>query len=259
MRKIGLIAATTAASFSVVGIAQALTTAEITQGLQTKTTGKKGTKAKPSGLTLDITTTTSAKDVSKNGEYATTKAVIHFDKNLKFNNSKFPTCSIAIVSSRPETCPAGSLVGKGSASATAGPEQNVKVNPGIEAYNDKGGKLHLKLIAKPGEFDSQGILTGTLSKDTGKYGNKLTVPIPAKLQNNLGLYITLTRFNTKISNKKYKGFNYATSVGCTGGKYKFGGDFTFIDGPYNPGTDGAFPSPGLNKFGPIKVASTSKC
>ena len=133
---------------------------------------------------------------------------------------------------------------------------------GCTAPTYSGDSLHsavVELIAKPGEFDSQGILTGTLSKDTGKYGNKLTVPIPAKLQNNLGLYITLTRFNTKISNKKYKGFNYATSVGCTGGTYKFGGDFTFIDGPYNPGTDGAFPSPSLNKFGPIKVASTSKC
>ncbi len=226
MRKLGLIAATAVASVSVVGIAQAV---DVTQGLTVKTTGKKGTKAKPSGLKLNVTTSTSAKDESLNGEYATKSAVIHFDKNIKFNNSKFPSCSLAVVASKPENCPAGSLVGKGEASAVAGPGQEVKVNPTIEAYNSAGGKLHLKLIAKPGEFDSQGVLTGTLKSDKGKYGKKLVVPIPAKLQNNLGLFITLTRFNTVISNKKFKGVNYAESVGCTGGKYSFSGDFVFSD------------------------------
>lgn len=226
MRKIGLIAATIAASFSVAGVAYAI---DVTQGLDIKTTGKKGTKAKPLGLKLDVTTTTSAVDASQNGEYGTKSAVIHFDKNLKFNNSKFPTCALATVASKPENCPAGSLVGKGEASAIAGPNQEVKVNPAIEAYNAAGGKLHLKLIAKPGEFDSQGILTGTLKKDTGVYGSKLDVPIPAKLQKNLGLFVTLTRFNTVISNKKYKGVNYVTSVGCSGSSYKFKGDFVFTD------------------------------
>lgn len=259
MRKFGLIATAVAVSFSVAGVAQAITVSEVKQGLTVKSTGKKGTKAKPTGLRLSVTTTTSAVDASKNGEYAATEAVIRFDKNLKFNNTKFPKCSLAVVASKPENCPKGSLVGKGEATATAGPEQNVKVNPGIEAYNDGGNKLHLKLIAKPGEFDSQGILTGTLKKDTGKYGSKLVVPIPPKLQNNLGLYITLTSFNTVISEKRYKGVNYVTSVGCTGGKYAFSGDFRFIDGPYNPQTDGAFPSAGLNKFGPAKAAATSKC
>lgn len=226
MRKFGLIAATAVVSISVAGVAQAV---DVNQGLAVKTTGKKGTKAKPVGVTLSVTTTTNGKDPSLDGEYATKSAVIHFDKNLKFNNAKFPTCALATVASKPETCPKGSLVGKGSANATAGPEGQVKVNPSIEAYNDKGNKLHLKLIAKPGEFDSQGILTGTLKKDTGRYGSKLDVPIPAKLQNNLGLFITLTRFNTVISSKKYKGLSYATSVGCTGSSYKFSGDFVFSD------------------------------
>lgn len=226
MRKFGLIAATVVASLSVVGIAQAI---DVNQGLEVKTTGKKGTKAKPTGIKLSVTTTTGAKDPSLDGEYATKSAVIHFDKNLKFNNKKFPNCSLATVASKPDTCPKGSLVGSGSASATAGPNGEVKVSPSIEAYNDSGNKLHLKLIAKPGEFDSQGILTGTLKPDTGKYGSKLVVPIPAKLQNNLGLFITLTRFNTVISSKQYKGVSYATSVGCTGSSYKFSGDFVFSD------------------------------
>ncbi len=60
------------------------------------------------------------------------------------------------------------------------------------------------------------------------------MPIPAKLQEQLGLKITLTKFNTVISNKtvkvKGKKYGYVESIGCPkGGKYKFGGDFVFSD------------------------------
>ena len=55
--------------------------------------------------------------------------------------------------------------------------------------------------------------------------------IPSGLQQPApGLFVTLTEFNTVISTKKYKGLSYAYSVGCTGGKYSFAGDFNFTDG-----------------------------
>lgn len=258
MRKLGLIAATAVASISVAGVAQAIDVSTVNQGVSVKVTGKKGTKAKPAGVALNVTTTTSAKDSSKNGTYATTLAVIRFDKNLKFNNSKFPTCDLQTVATSPEDCPKGSLVGTGKATAIVGAQQ-IKANPTIQAFNGPDGTLQLKLIKAAGEVDSSGVLTGTLKSDTGKYGKKLNVPIPPKLQNQLGLYVTLTSFNTKISSKKYKGVSYATSSGCTGGKYKFGGDFSFIDGPYNPQTDGTYPSSKLTKTGPLKVTSTANC
>jgi hypothetical protein len=230
LRKSALIVATTVASFGVAAVAQAV---DVDQSLTVKATGKKGTKAAPKPLKLDVTTGTKAKDPSLDGTYGTKSVVVHFDKNLKFNSSKFPTCSLATVASKPENCPKGSQVGAGSSSAVAGPGGQVKVNPSILAFNDKGNKLHLKLVAKPGEFDSQGILTGTLKKDTGKFGSKLDVPIPAKLQNNLGLFVTINRFNTVISNKAFKkggkSYYYAESTGCTGGKYQFKGDFTLTD------------------------------
>ena len=231
MRKLGLIAATAAASIGVTSFAQAI---ETNQGLSIGIKGGKGTKKKPRVVKFSTTTTTNAVDLAKDGTYATKSAVIHFDKNLKFNSTKFPTCALKIVATKPEKCPKGSLVGKGLAKATVG-EGQIKVNPSIKAYNDKGGKLNLALIAKPGEVDSSGILVGKLKKDSGKdYGFKLDVQIPKKLQEQLGLKITLTKFVTVIDDKqikvKGKKYGYVESIGCPkGGKYKFGGDFKYDD------------------------------
>ncbi len=230
MRKLGLIAATAVASVGITSVAQAI---DVNQGVSVGIKGGKGTKAKPRNLVLSVTTTTNAVDLAKDGTYATKSAVIHFDKNLKFNNKRFPTCALKIVATKPEKCPKGSLVGKGFAKATVG-EGQIKVNPTIKAYNDKNNKINLSLIAKKGEVDSSGILVGTLKKDTGDYGFKLDVPIPAKLQSQLGLKITLTKFNTTINRNtvtvKGKKYAYVNSVGCPkGGKYKFGGDFKYSD------------------------------
>ena len=226
MRKSVLIAATAVASISVVGVAQAV---DVTQSLVVKTTGKKGTTAKPTAIKLNVTTGTTAKDKSLDGTYGTKSVVVHFDKKLKFNNAKFPTCDLVTVAKSPEACPKGSQVGAGSSSAVAGPGGAVKVNPGIVAFNDKKNKIHLKLLDRPGEFRSDAVLTGTLKSDTGKFGKKLVVPIPAKLQKNSGLFVTINRFNTAISNKAFKGNFYVSSTGCTGGKYVFKGDFTLTD------------------------------
>lgn len=238
MRKSGLIAATVAASFSVTAIAQAI---DVDQAIIIKTTGKKGTKAKPTTLKLSTTTKTSAKDPAQNGTYATKSAVIHFDKNLKFNAKSFPTCTESTVVNTPADCPAKSLVGKGYAKAVIGAGQ-IKANPTIKAYNAAGGKLILRLLKAEGEVDSSGVLTGTLKKDTGKFGQKLVVPIPEKLQNQFGLAITLTEFNTVIKAQKSKGKGYVESIGCgKTKKYNFGGDFVFSDNTK------------------VKVTSTSKC
>ncbi len=239
MRRIGITVAVVATSLSVAGIAQAV---DVTQGLTTKTTGKKGTKKRPSGLKLSVVTTTNAKDPAQDGQYATKSAVIHFDKNLKFYPKNFPTCSLSVAASDASKCPKGSLVGTGGASAIVGAVQ-IKANPTIQAFNATGGKLILKLTKAANEVDSSGILTGTLKKDSGsKYGMKLVVPIPPQLQNQLGLDVTLTRFETNIKKSaKKKGHYYVESIGCSGKSYKFGGDFVYSDNSSQ------------------KVTATSKC
>lgn len=236
MRKVALLAASIAAVFGIVSIAQAVTA---TQGLVVKTTGKKGTKTKPTAIKLSVTTTTAGSAANPDGTFGTTKAVIHFDKNLVFNNKKFKTCTEAVVNASPTEsgCPKGSKVSIDSGSgakAQAGPEPGaIHVNPAIRAYNGPSNTLILKLVSPAGEFDATGTIVAKLGKDSGKYGSKLTVPIPPKYYNNLGLKITLQRFativsaTTKVSGKSVP---YVASVGCTGGKYNFAGDFTFTDG-----------------------------
>ncbi len=248
MRKLGLIAATVVASVGVAAVAQAV---DVNQTVAVKVTGKKGTKKKPTALKLDVTTGTSAKDLTLNGTFATKSAIIHFDKNLVFNPTKFPTCDIPTVTSTPDDCPKGSEVGKGVAEATLGSKQvgstKIKLSPTIRAFNTKGGKLALKLTKAAGDAAGDAVLTGTLKKDSGKYGVKLDVVIPAPIQMPAdGLFVTLTKFNTTISSKKFtkggKKYGYATSVGCpANGKYNFGGDFAFTDGSS------------------AKVKSTTKC
>ncbi len=227
LRKSGIIAATVAASLSVTAIAQAI---DVNQSIIVKTTGKKGKVAKPTTIKLDVTTKTSAKDEKKNGTFATRSAVIHFDKNLRFNAKKFPTCTEQTVVNAPATCPVGSFVGSGFAKAIIG-EGQIPANPTIKAYNAKGGKIILRLLKAENEVDSSGVLTGTLKTDTGKYANRLVVPIPEKLQTQFGLKITLTTFNTVIKAQKVKKRGYVESIGCPkNGNYNFGGDFVFDDG-----------------------------
>jgi hypothetical protein len=236
MRKVALLTALCALVFGAVSVAYAV---DVNQGLAIKTTGKKGTKTKPTPIKLSVTTTTNAKDPALDGTYGTTKAVIHFDKNLYFSaldtKLKWPTCTEAVVNATPKEtgCPKGSKVsidtGSGAKAQGGTGATAIKANPAIRAYNGGGGKLILKLVSPPGEFDATGTIVAKLSKDTGKYGYKLTVPIPKKYYDQFGIKITLQKFSTIVS-ATYKKTGYVVSKGCTGTKYNFAGDFTFTDG-----------------------------
>ncbi len=236
MRKVALLTALCAVVFGAVSVAYAI---DVNQGLAVKTTGKKGTKAKPTPIKLAVTTTTAAKDPALDGTYGTTNAVIHFDKNLYFNalntKLKWPSCTEAVVNAtRLATgCPKGSKVsidaGSGAKAQGGTGATAIKANPAIQAFNGGGGKLILKLISPQGEFDATGTIVAKLSKDTGKFGYKLTVPIPKKYYDQFGIKITLQKFSTIVS-AIYKRKGYVESRGCTGTKYQFAGDFTFTDG-----------------------------
>ncbi|WP_354697870.1 hypothetical protein DSM112329_03522 [Paraconexibacter sp. AEG42_29] len=235
MRKVAIMAASCAAIFGVVSVAQAI---EADQGLEVSVSGaKKGTKKKPSAVKLTVTTLTAGKGATPDGTFGTTNAVIHFDKALVFNNKQFPTCTEAQVNNDATKCPKGSKVSVDGSSSKAKAQGGtgataIKANPAITAYNASGGKLILKLTSPTGEFNATGTIVATLKKDTGSYGSKLVVPIPEKYYNQFGIKITLQRFGALISAKtkvKGKTVSYVASTGCKK-PLKFAGDFTFTDG-----------------------------
>lgn len=235
MRKSAVLAATCAAALGTTAVAQAI---DADQGLQVTVSGaKKGTKKKPSAVKLQVITTTKGKGANPDGTFGTKSATIHFDKALVFNYKSFPSCTEAQVNADESKCPAGSKVsvdGSGSkAQAQGGTGATaIKANPAITAYNGPSGSLILKLTSPTGEFNATGTIVAKIANDSGSYGKKLVVPIPAKYYNQFGINITLQRFATLIGNKtitvKGKKVAYVASTGCKK-PLKFGGDFTFTD------------------------------
>jgi hypothetical protein len=223
MRKVALMcAATVVGALGITAVASAI------QGTQTVSLSvqqsKAGTKSKPRSVgKLTVVTTTTP--VAGETPFATSRAVIHFDKNIVFGSSKFPSCAESVVQSNPASCPAGSKVGSGS--AIAQPSTGGQVAPKIAAYNSSNGKKILLLVTEP-TFQVKSVLVGTLKTDTGKYGRKLDVAIPANLQNVGGIVVTLTKFTTIVGGTR-KGTPFVGLKGCSGGKLAVKGDFFYTD------------------------------
>lgn len=225
MRKVALIVAVSAMAIGLTATAWAV---NADQGLSVSVSpSKAGTKAKPKSVKLKITTTTTPKDATP---FATTKAVLYFDKNLKLGGSKFKSCTAAAIQADESTCPKGSKVGSGAAKAKSG---NLNINGiTVTAFNGpKGKSLLLHVVYVPLGIDQ--VLNAPIGKGTGIYGTKLTVPITAALQQPApGLYATLTEFLTSVSGKATDKAKtpYVGLTGCSGGKLNFKGVFTYTDG-----------------------------
>ena len=225
MRKYALFAvAVLAAALCVVPVANAING---TQGIQAKLAkSKAGTKKKPRNVGSLTVTTTTTPAPGEAGTFATTTAVIFFDKNLVFGGAKFKSCSATGAAT--DNCPRGSRVGSGTANAQAsvgGPEALT-----VKAYNSAHGKTLYLHVQGSTPLQIDGILTGKLRKASGKFGKKLVVTIPQNLQQPLtGVFGTLTSFITKVGGVSKK-TPYVGLAGCKHRKLNFAGTFTFTDG-----------------------------
>ena len=119
--------------------------------------------------------------------------MIHFDKGLVFNSAKFPGCTEAQVLRGDAAC-AKAKIGSGKAAGLAvGQREDMTVT----AYNGtrRQGGAPARHRSPPLNIDS--VIVGQLKPDSGAFGRKLVVAIPANLQQPLtGLYATLTSFLT---------------------------------------------------------------
>jgi hypothetical protein len=193
---------------------------------------KAGTKEKPRSVgSLRVTTATVPGPVNPAGSFAVTNAVIFFDKNLVFNASAFKACSTSDLATIDTRCNGLSKgeIGKGSAQGQAlGQTEPLDVKAYNGPKSGAGYRFYLHVTgATPLAIDT--VIIAKLTKATGNYGWKLSVPIPQELQRPSGVLATLTQFITSVSGTS-KGKPYVGIKGCSGGKLKFKGTFSYTDG-----------------------------
>jgi hypothetical protein len=172
-------------------------------------------------LTVDMKVALDPSDPS----FATRSAVIHFDRNLVFNTARFPSCTEAQV--RSGTGCEKAKVGGGNASGLAVGQQEKLA---ITAYNGPHGKTILLHVTGRDPLIIDSVIVGQLKPDSGAFGRKLVVAIPANLQQPVtGLFATLTSFVTTVGGNA-KGTPYVALKRCSGGQLRVKGDFVFTDG-----------------------------
>jgi hypothetical protein len=193
---------------------------------------KGGTKAKPTPVTLKVRPYFGDISADAAAPFATQTANVFFPSESVFNGKFFPSCANAKVLTAANTCPAASKVGTGTAAGLAlGITENLKVT----IYNGPGGNKVELLVDGTSPLTIHSVIEGTLTKQTGKYGYKLSVPIPGDLQQPApGAVATLTDFNTtlpaKFVTKGKKKIPYLGAAGCATGKWAFGYTGQYTDG-----------------------------
>lgn len=169
----------------------------------------KPTKAKPANLKYTGTLHIDTNPPGQQPEAAPVTSV-YFSKAITPNAKYFPFCNQGEIDGNP-TFPAKcnkAKVGTGTATALAGTpgnpdSQSVKEELNVTAVNGPSGKnLYLVLNSKPGApvAIQNRVVPGKLVKSSGAFGFLVRFTIPADLQEQLGLAISLTDFNVVISN-----------------------------------------------------------
>jgi hypothetical protein len=174
--------------------------------------GKPTTK-KPANLGYTGTLHIGTDPDGQQPESAPTTSVF-FAKAIKNNAKYFPFCNKTEIDGKP-SMPAKcskAKVGSGTASALAGtpgaPSANsVKEDLNVTAVNGPKGKaIFLVLNSQPTApvTIQNRVVPGTVVKSSGAFGFLVRFDIPADLQEQLGLAISLTDFNVKISSSAKK-------------------------------------------------------
>lgn len=236
MRKTPTIVLGLAASIAFAGgaIAQTDTTPSHTVDMTVKPS-KAGTKKKPKAVSVKL-------EISNNKAAGTTASRIEIftPKGLKINTRGFPVCSAdTLINDGPSACPKGSKVGSGTAAAVVNPKG---ANPApISFTNDlyvaSRTSLNLNLI-QTGGGDVVKTFPVKIGSASGKYGQKLTIDIPADLQQPAtGIYSALTDITTTLKGTTGKGSRkhglYELSA-CSGGKLGFQTRITYAANPAPP-------------------------
>jgi hypothetical protein len=201
-----LVLLTAIAAMAITGVAYAVTN---TLTYSAKLTYKgKPTETKPANLAYTGTLHIDTDPAGNQPDTAPTTSV-YFAKPIKNNAKYFPFCNKTEIDGQgtfPTKCNKA-IVGTGTATALAGspgsPAANsVKEELTVKAVNGPKGKvLYLVLTSKPGApvAINNRVVPGTVVKSSGPFGFLVRFDIPADLQSQLGLSISLTDFLVKVS------------------------------------------------------------
>jgi hypothetical protein len=156
---------------------------------------KAGTRKHPRNVVLKVVTRTVVPPGVAKPTIA--KAVLDFPKGSVYNGGRFPHCSKATLDGKQTAaaCPKGSQIGTGKVDAFAGP---LEAKPTVTAFNGPG-RNHVELFLRTDTpVQIAQTIEGTLTRGSGPYALKLTLPIPQSLQMQVGLPVNLVSFETSI-------------------------------------------------------------
>jgi hypothetical protein len=234
------VAAFTAIAFAAVSYAQGADTAT----LKTKLTpAKAGTKKKPKSTTLDLNI------INGNTQRTMSELTVFLPKTLKVSLKGLPKCAPDTIFAR--GCPKSAELGHGVAKAKVGvngPPANVKdLTFVVTAFKTNstvdGHEMLGFFIDDGGSF--QFLTETTLSKASGKFGQKLNIEVPDLAQHVGGTYNGLVSLHTTLGKKVGKRALMA-STGCKKKKQPFKVVLTFIENQ-------------VTRPGTITKSSTAKC
>jgi hypothetical protein len=220
---IAAIAAVTAIAFSAVAFGQGADTATLTVKVAPT---KAGTKKKPKNATFDLNV------VNDNTSRTMSDLDVFIAKNAKLSLKGLPKCAPDVIFAR--SCPSRTVLGRGEAKAKVGvnnpdPTQIRDLTFEVTAFKTNSpvtGKEMLGFFIDDGA-SLQFLTETTLTKASGKYGQKLHIDVPELAQHVGSTYNGLVSLKTKLNKKVGKNYLVST-VGCKAKKHPYKVDLTFI-------------------------------
>lgn len=211
MRKLSMGALVGVLLLSLAAIAYAAVENTMTYKSQTSPSTKSPTKAKPANLFYRGTIAINTNPPELQPDAAPTTTVF-FSKYIRNNAKYWPSCTQAEIDGKaqiPAKCAKArvSVPGKSTARAYAGVPGDPKSKSAqedltVEVYNGPSGrKLFLVVTAKPGAPVplTNRVVPGTVVRASGPYGFAVRFDIPADLQEQFGLKVSLTDFDVHVA------------------------------------------------------------
>jgi hypothetical protein len=204
-------AAVGAIAFASVAFGQAASpTHTLTAAVAPKDAGT-ATKPKPSSIAFKVVNTPEDRTTAA-------KLEVFFPKNVRLSTAGFKTCSAEKMNAERTDagCPKGSKIGAGAAKAHVG-EGGTRTNIQfvVAVYAASKGNIVIWLDDQTLEVDVA--FPGKMTKASGKFGQKLTINIPAALQQpGPGLFSELDELGATINAKVRKNGRVYSVISTTG-------------------------------------------